>query len=172
MMALERSFCDPPFSRQLAIIDTRSGKPVANRALPYRPASSQAWSSDGKLLALSETGPTLHLLTVSDAGQITSDRALGSPAGCTYISALFSPSSGHIIVQLRCDTRLSIVEVDPASGSMVKTLVASGMLGPVDRTGTYLVYGAVGPSSPPWYVLTNGSSSALKTPSEVVPVAW
>lgn len=174
---------------QLVVVNASSGQQLSASSQVDRPASAQAWSSDGRrLLAFTSPGSlqqssqqALHLLAVNAAGQITGDKALPSPkAGCYFGQALFSPATSHVIAQLACATGDSLVEIDSLNDAVVATLVPATQgqrhtLVAIDATGGFLIYGSFashGNSEATWQVLAGKRSTTLATPSNVQPAAW
>ncbi|HLI57576.1 MAG TPA: hypothetical protein VKY26_11170, partial [Actinomycetota bacterium] len=101
-------------------------------------------------------------------------------------SAEFSPSTGDVLTDLDCGAASSIVKLNPATGDQIATVLApppgeSVGLGPIDSTGTYLMY-QTSPNPPPttltapvpvsWFVLANGRSTPLAVPPHATPEAW
>ncbi|MGH2719505.1 MAG: hypothetical protein ACRDJU_13145 [Actinomycetota bacterium] len=188
---------EPSFT-ELALIDTVSGAQVVTDTSVDGPASDQAWSPDGtELLTIRDNGIDVrgasggiefHLLTLGSGEQVTGDRTLSpAQAGCSYDSALFSPSSGDVIADLDCGLTgpSSLVELDPKTGAETDTVlspqpgVAVGAQA-IDPSGVYLMY-ETGPWPPSptstavsWLVLdrSSGRSTPLAVPPGVVPGAW
>ena len=106
--------------------------PVTNAAQPVRTmagvqAAGLAWSPDSALLAVgSASRDHLQLVSVSKTGV---QKSLTAPdAGCGIDHPIFESAAPVLLVAESCQGSGKIIELDPASGSLHRTVVS---LGPV-----------------------------------------